>query len=505
MGIIRGNYVNARETFQRIDAFTHMQDVGSFLHIKELYDNITSSVESFRYNINLLEVQMNQVTSELLRRLDFHYRNGLVNVKYIVEHWYIRGFDIIAERVLDHITKDMYEIEGQFDNMISGGSDGRYDNRSLQILQLIIDNRLAGLERIAARALVNITEVNDGFTKQRRLLNFQKTPFGRYDKTYSLGDFLLHDSSRQSEEFNNLTVVLQRFILSVEQLRTLAEYISVKGIKDKPMYNQLINEFIKSGKAFNYRRFQYREKVIYEAALHVQARIDSLQKINQTRADKYKQLIQTFSAFSGIFRKYESSKHARTMQAVNALLMDYLGNDEIRKYNISKVVSSSAVTEALTYFRKFFVELRIQTKVLIDILREYGDSYFKIWGSLLGEESTRTFYARLGRDVNKYLTNRTNNNQLAHILSQMIGIQFDEFCQMSDENITVSTNGDFYHLNITEIRKNFSDTAEKMVSSINLDIFLQNKDTYFSSEFDKMRSSLSDYTASLKTDKQFLR
>jgi hypothetical protein len=179
-------------------------------------------------------VQLDAMLSELKDRIRFHWDSGLDEVEYIMEHDFIRGWQVYEERVLDFVSSDYHNVYQSMTRTIE------WMNRSIpdtdierrEAIWWSVRNDIEGRLMLISLARDNITTANNAYITGEPLLTYRATIDRRYDMSFISLELLRKGQSKQDFYFNGLT---QGLIESEEALKQMI------GIGEGFVYNNTFN------------------------------------------------------------------------------------------------------------------------------------------------------------------------------------------------------------------------------------------------------------------------
>ena len=502
---IKRNYLRAQETRQRVNEHVYDEFTKSIHVLRHVYQNVTSSLSTLTQKLGHLKERLDSEIRDISPRVWFHYERGLVNVKYIVDHDFIRGFDIIAERALDHATNGMFEIQSSFDRMNTMATTTPAQSKeSRHIVYLIMDNNLAGKTYLAHRALVNMTEVYNAYLTGKPLLKFRKTPHRRYDLTYISLELLRHDVKTQHLYFGHLNISIHNLTTTMATLRTIAHNFYDTGQINSTKYASTIYWYIKACKAFNYRRFQIRDKIIYKASELAAERITHFQKLNETLFETYSTTDRAVLAADTLLNQYSSNAGQRTSAAIEEAF-SYIDDVNKTKLALSKLLNSRNTTDGLRSMRSFFSKIRLRMKDIQDSWKTFEDAYVEILTAMQSESTTRKFYSAIKSDIDILAKAEERSVYLSKIISHMVRKPLNTTLHLNSSVLYVITNADFPTMNISKEQTKIRTRFHQHIENVNINNLLGNRDDQLIELFEEFQSSLASYEQKLRIDSSFLR
>ena len=442
-------------------------------------------------------------------RLQFHYKRGLLKLQYTVDHDFVRGFEVLDERTFSHVTSNFYQLTALFRDMVNvyNGTLNRADGPSLKRLrEAWYVGTLRDLRKrrhLASRALANITQVHDAFSKGHSIIPFKASPGRRYDATYVCMDFLAY--SEESKYYRKLRGFTTKFIVNVDMLLQFNDDLYRHGVlPNLTTFHKVSSDFEQWSRSYNYYRFMYEHRVVFRAQTNVKKTVSRFIKLNETlrtRVSDVMLAIETLRSQAGVF----SATSLGTVRAGVDMATAYLQNNSALKSDLSQKLTSPAFRDYLQRLVTFFKDLRASGLGMAVGYRRFASSYIALWTNMLEEKALDDFYAMIRSDVVDILQNGTDRSHLTTVLAYMSSVSSDEFASMTPAQLDELLNADFVELNRTSKYEQLKRELTDIIDRNNIVTLLGDKVDVFASTMMTFVNSLSRFQDSTVVDGAFYR
>ena len=446
---------------------------------------------------------------KLRPRLRFHYKRGLLKLQYTVDHDFVRGFEVMDERTFSHVTSNFYQLTALFRDMVNvyNGTSNNADGPSLKRLrEAWYVGTLRDLRKrrhLASRALANITQVHDAFSKGRSIISFKASPGRRYDATYVWMDFL--DSRNESNYFRKLRSYTTKFIVNVDMLLQYSDDLYMHGILPYlTTYHKVSSDFEKCSRSYNYYRFLYKHRVVFRAQGNVNKTVSRFTKLNETLRNSVSDVvlaIETLRSQAGVF----SATSLDTVRSGVDMAAVYLRNNSALKLDLSHKLTSLAYRDDLQRLVTFFKDLRASGQGMAMMYRRFASNYIALWTNMLEERALGDFYAMVRNDVVEIVQNGTDRSHITTVLAYMSSVSSDVFAIKTRAQLNELLNADFADLNRTYKYDQLRLELAAIIDINNIVTLLGDKVDVFASTMTTFVNSLSIFQDSTIVDGAFYR
>ena len=472
--------------------------------IKKLSDAIRDVDDTFgdiERELNKVMETINTKVTELMKRVDFHSTVALHGVEYIIEHDFIRGWEVIEERTLSLITSGFYEIVSSMDRFIQQSNtsslltDGSGDISSLKdVLWLIIDAELANKLDIIQRAKRNITRVNNAYETGKPIIRYKYTPGQKYDLSFIPMEIMHHDQSKQAFYFKQIMQAIEDYVEAITNLRHLGKMYLNDGKLDRDQYEETKSNFVTAAKAVNYRIFQYKDRIVQKSLEIVKEKTAEFVSLNETltkNQGSLKYLVGT-TILLVHSQKLTTWRH---MKEAGSKCKGYMLDFNASKTELSDFLNSDKIYEDIIKLDNFFTNLRSRATDLLDLWVKMQQSYKDVYSGIMSETMTHDFYKMLNNDTKDLISDPENNTQIYFPI-------FGTLLKMDEQEFNSTNVTDFLHLLNADVPdidpdtkiKEIDEAFNELMKQFDITKYIKDRDEAFPAIMKILQNSLKVFT-----------
>ena len=496
------SYLEAREAVQRVDDRIIANDVELVRRVEMSIDNIHKVFSEIGQTLNRSSWEVEHLSRSLRPRLHFHWRWGLEKVKYTIEHGFIRGFEVMDERCLEHIASRYQEFLTKYATMINQTLSTDPSGVALKrAIYAFTERDLYAKTILINQALANITGLHNAFTTGERLLLFKASPSRRYDLAYVPVELIRADNRE------NVYYVkwLRRASLMRDQLGIMQE-IAVEARDNNSIDAALLAAtqvaFSKQARSYNYYHFLYKERIVQGAQERMEKKIAEFQKLNGTYHSLLGDLERGIASVVQDLHTLRTGPWSRILSGLG-MAKRYLQDKSLTKTSLAEDLTSEKMDATYLEVRHFFTEIHSRARSLKNIWVRMAYTVKALWSNIIEESTTKLFYGMMYNDTHAYLSNRTGREDLVRILAYMTDMMRANFRNLSSEEIITQTNGDFH---LMDLDKKISELDTYFMSlNSKLDILkaIQGSDENFYKAFESLRTSMREFLQANELSEDF--
>ena len=193
---------------------------------------------------------------------------------------------------------------------------------------------------------------------------------------------------------------------------------------------------------------------------------------------------------------------------ISDTLEKYMGNNTMFKTDLGQMFSSEEIADVFPRMVQFFADLRSRSRNLLDAWLRLSTDYSMMYGNMLTETTTMTFYEHVMNDMANYTANLNDSHTaefyLAHF-KYLMRISITEARTYTPEMLTTYMNADFPNMNWfaenTRIQRFFLHTrAQTDVAGM-----IGNKDAKYTEAVKRVQSSLNKFILGNEINFEFCR
>ena len=457
--------------------------------IKKLSDairDVDDTFEDIERELHNVMKTLDEKVTKLLTRVEFHSRVALKGVEYIIEHDFVRGWEVIEERTLGIMTLGFYEIINSMDRFIHQSnsssilSDGSGDVSSVKdVLWLIIDADLANKLHIIQRAKRNITDVHNAYNTGKPIIQSEYSPEQRYDMSLIPMDVLHHDQKKQNHYYEQITQGIEDYVDAIENLRHLGNVFLSDGTLDRNFYEETKGKFITAAKVVNHRISQYKDWIVHKSLELVKEKISNFVSLNDTLTktqEGLKSLVDTTTVLvhSEKLTKWKHIKEAGIK--CRGYLQDFNGS----KTELSEFLNSVKMQEDLIKLDNFFINLRSKFVELLDLWAKMHQSYKGVFKSIVSESMTHEFYTMLNNDTKQLIADPENNTEIFFpILGPLLKMDEKKFNNTNVTDLVILLNADVPDIDLDAKMQEIDEVFTKLMKQFDITKYIKDRDEAF--------------------------
>lgn len=506
---LTSRYLHAREVSQRVNMDIVAEDQGLITTFIETEGQLLDVLVGIGRQLIIIKEPLGEMMSKLFSRVHFHFDRGLEELEYIMAHDFVRGWEVMEERYLNYVTANFYDVPSSFWRLLSNANQSlplsgqQHIKRSVW---LIVDNMLMGRAFLASAAKENITRASKAYKTGDPLLKFAATIDRRYDMSYISLKLLQEAGSRHDDYYERMIEGLDEMLNGLYGMQDVGQRFVDTGQFDQHEFDAAETSYISGCKAYNYRVFQFRERIIRAPVEIIQGKIDDFLRVNRTLSDAYGQLLLGIhnieTAIYGIKNEYGVIIEQLVRESEY-----YLNDSSVKKTPLSEQITSKKMTQLIQRLENFFSELRTRAHNVRDAWTSLQLAVEKIWLSMLQDNHLDAFYQMIHEDYVDFVSNSSKKDVYLRIFASMLRTNtsvLDE--QILDyRDFLFLINADFHNSSseekLEEIHKQFSGYINDTAISEKL----QDIDDQFLTAFQQYQTSLATFLQNSRIDISFYR
>jgi acid-sensing ion channel 2 len=506
---IQKRYVETLEIKQRMLEPNIIENMKLIVPFAQALKRVLGAFERVQKQLRHAREFTGNLTTEMLPRVNFHLTKALSGVTHIVKQNFIRGWQVIDERTLHHVTTQFYETINVFDRTVTKlrqiSSD---DSTTRRVLYLMTEEDMSSKLELAIRSVDNLTKAYYAYLDAQPLMHFPYTPDERYDTQLVPAQILAHNTIQQREYYNNMTEHLTGYIDSILSLKSILKDVYKTNILNNTAYILAKAQFIQHSKSINYYRYMFTQKIVMRSQELLEERMKAFEHLNNSFHSVIKEI-------KHIIHSVQSALHNRVDELKGKVLFfaelaeQYLQNGTVTKPQLASLATSSELQAIIKSLVLFFKETRIRGEELHLGWMQLKSAYMSLWTSMISESTVSGFYATLYDDIRSLIgtndTDRLNRFRTNFAHSTLLNISEAEVATIPLHKLYELLNADISRMDLTtkgnEIRKQFMDIQE----STDILESLGNTGIDFIHAFEKLTNNLGHFTQTSSIGIAFLR
>ena len=443
---------------------------------------------------------------ELKHRTKFHYDRGLKGEEYIIEHGFIRGWDVFQERAFHYVSLDFIglpdTLKRTLENAIQMVDIEDINTRKVIYLP-VLDAFLSRLELIN-RAEEFMNKTDEAYRTGKYLQNYRLTPKRRYDLTYIHLPLLQIKAGIQEEHYLDFLKSLNMMRHGLAILMEVGEVFVESGLFNASHFESGKDEFLAGGRKFNYRVFQFESKIVHAPLKEMQKRIADFE-VTRRSLDENMQRTQT--QMEGVKSLLRSMLDGAWVDIVNITNVSsrYLHDFNMSKTELSISVTSLDVEDSVRAASTFFNDIRLKTSTMQTGLMDLKVDYVNIWTKMLAEDSVKQLYAKIYEDCQDFLNDSERYDFFIEIFAPMLRRSESSTRQLMPKDIVTRMNGDFHVLQLAAVIDGLNEEFQRMQTFLDVGKHIGDSDELFLDSFRNYKAKMKSFLDSNNIDSTFYR
>lgn len=416
-------------------------------------------------SLNVTSARLHELYVSMNQSMHFHLDRGINEVKYNIEHDFIRGWDVYKERAFDYVAANYFEVPASVKRTLDTYSNALVPNTSEHrgLLYAPVQNMLDGRLEVVIRAEEYMLKVRDAYRNGVPLIEFYQTIGRRYDLSYISLDIITANIKEEELNYNEIITGTTLFKESVQRFKELGETYIADGSFNETEYKLSRFYFEKAARRINYRFFMYENNVVEKPRAVLDERIDEFQRLSRQTHDAYNTVerkIYNCNVLLDKIMNYSLSDIAHLSRDAS----DYLIN--ITSLKTPLCYGAARLDDTVRSLIVQFDEFRSTMRSLEESLYELEEASVKVWVNMLQETSTNTFYQHIYNDSMTFLNNDTEYETFIRIFTSMLRWPSADrhiLRAMTKQEVVQMINGDFYatdiHQKIGDLKRVFAEIS----------------------------------------------
>ena len=438
-------------------------------------------------------------------RINFHLNNGLTNVEFVMEHDFIRGWQVYEERVLNYVSSDFLNIPESIKRTIEwiNNTIENNDTRRKEATWWPVRNMIEGKLMLISLARANVSTADNAYKTGEPILLYETTLNRRYDMSYISLELLQKGASRQKEYFDYLMEAFDISEAALKRLLDIGETFVENGSFDGSEYLSAKNLYIKGCKGVNYRLFLFKERIILKPMKYIKRRMTKFFDANETMIMAYESLKSDMDIVTNLIQSTNSSYWRNVHHLVNKA-MDYELDLANNKTQLAQLATSVTMAEDIRQLKIQFSALRSRAQEVSDNWRQMSAAYQQMWVTMVSETSTQPFYEMIHNDSTQVLA-KDIPHAFYRIFASLLGINEVALREKGPEDLQFLMNADFHIVNLTQKLADIQENFSRLENSCKISYILADKDEKFLQRFDELQVSLETFLSQNVMNQQFYR
>ena len=444
--------------------------------------------------------------TELDARLNFHLRNGLKNVQFCLEHDFQRGWMVFEERVLEYVAANYNDVHLSFERMVQWIDDTipLKEQSRRRDAWLWVQNTLEGRKHLIQLAKVNVTNANDSFANGKRILTWDLTMDERYDESYIPFELFKHKGAeRQNEYYIELMKALNRSEKGLEDLSAIGKKFIETGVFNRDEFEDARNLYIKGCKGYNYRRFQFKDRIVNAPMEIYTERITHFNERWNDYVIKYHDLDSLLATMEELLTNTSASTW-QDIQELAELANRYRVNYSQNKTYLATYATSETMAEQISSLRIQFTNIRSRGLELVDKFNQFSSHYLAMWQEMYDEPTTVNFYKMMSADLDAFYQ-MPNDTYLLKVFSSLLKKSEERLLKRDLEELKYLLNADIHSVPLVEWFATIDDEIDDLREACDIMSDIKDSDEIFFHRFDMLHDKLERFLARNWVDQRFYR
>lgn len=356
----------------------------------------------------------------------------------------MRGWEVVDERTLSLVTTNYVEMTAFVRKILDLASENLQNasQESLKPYYISAEQYLYTKKVLCDRAVNNMSLIRDGFLNVTPIVNYLASPGRRYDMTYvSPSVILVTDSA--SSYMSKFELRRQQYCDQVEAIRNMVKRLYLEKFLNLTEFEISRLALEKAARSYNYYRYVFFDKVVRKTDEVADKLIEVFLDANRTMMTSFKNAERSLIALEHLIE--DMNKSWASIILLGDKTDRYL-RKEMNKTELADYVFSEKILEAKRLLKSYFGQIQIASVTIDEELQVKKRSIQKLWRVMIGEESTKKFYAKIHEDVSMARTNKSVLDALAKTFAYMTK-KDKQWIKQNTDRLSVYMNADFPQLN----------------------------------------------------------
>ena len=497
-------YVDAKEVSERVVPELISSNTEQTITLMHSVDNTIVALETVLSNLDsTLQFCLN-ASLNVHQRINFHQLVALAGVKYVIHNNFVRGWEMIEERTVRHVTTEFYETINAYDRTIQQLKEPSKDDMlPRKVVYIMMDQELSSRLELAIRAIDNTTTAYMRFLEAEPILNYGFTEAKLYELSLVPVTLLSNLTTQHKAYYENMSLHLTGYMNSILSLQNLLHDAFRNRAINETAYSITSEQFVDQSKKINYYRFLFTKRIVHMSEQMIDEKIASFSKKNKTLHATVSFLQAMLSTLQGRIRN-GLTKLRDALQPFVKKARDYLHETAIMKTELYRTLMERKLQDIVHATKSIFLDLRKRDNEIRDWVHRMERSYTGIWSSIIDDVTTRKFYRLLWDHVASISTESNKTNRISRGVLQLLQITGNvEDIQRS--RLASVMNADTVKLSLAnktnEIRLMFTTVYQDVA----IDKLLANWDMELVESFNIFSKNLHQFWKSTNIDEDFIR
>ena len=503
---LQRHHVAAREHTQRLDSTVAYMD-------STLSDGLLENVGKIKTILSDIVLVLDESVSSwskylerFSQRINFHMNRGLDGVKYCIVHDFIRGFQIIEERVVSYVPGAFYETQASLERVLYMLSTEWSTASELERkgIWFVVDDQLQNKKYMAERLLSNISNVNHAYMTGTRLLKYRATTDRRYDATF-VPKHLIRVGRKERSYFNESMSRLSQYIDALGEMRAIGERAVKRGENNQANLQRSLTKFTKAAKKINYNIFLFRDRVVKKPLQLISKVIHDFAVLNVSLFSQFATVRNCVSLVNSLISDFKSGSWAN-LETAAIEYETYVKNHTTKKSHVATVFTSTRMRKDILVTRNFFSSLRSRGRDLTDAWRRLKTKTMQVYLSMVSEESTKRFYQKVHEDISDYERFPNKSSIYFPYFADLLRINTRDLDGLEPSDLYTMMNGDLPVVSvITEVARIESFFHKFLLSKTDIAKAIQLRDEEIVALLLEIQQSMHTFMEGNKIDYNFFR
>ncbi len=504
---IQVRYSNAKEMAERVITSRLEENTNILVSVDETLQNVIKSMHRVAEKLAYSRTFCNNVTSRMNPRINFHMKRALDGVKDVVHNNFVRGWEVIVERTVHHLTTEFYESINACDRTIKHLQTLSSDEiTARKIAYLILEKDMSDKLELAIRSIDNITTAYYCYLEGKSIVDYGYRADNIYDKALIPVSLLFNLTSRHKEYYENISTHLTGYVDSILIIKTILKDVYQSSDFNETAYTTARERFIYHSKRINYYLFLFTDSVVMKSEDEIDERIKQFKEKNDTFQQTVSELSGLLGSLStNVMTRYKEVKDK--LEVLSGLGQDYLTNTSHTKASLADRVLSKGMQDLVHSVKSLFREIHLRGHMMRDWWMRMRTDHISVWMAMIRDETTKPFYSRLARAVeemtNNSQTEAETRERFAH--PRMLGLSVKQKLTLSAGQLRKLLNADIPYMSAEFETMKIVALFDKVMKHTNILESVGTADVEFFSAFERLSKNMRSYQRGLKIDTKFLR
>ena len=458
--------------------------------------------QDFLCTLSILKESFNTLQDHM----SFHMDRGLEAVEFIIDHDFLRGWELQHERAYHYVTADFMGFAQILNRTITSAAS-KFDlssNATREWVYFPLRDMFKVKLALLDRAEEYLNETNQAFITGDPLLTYELTLNRTYDMTYITLPLLQDFANEQKHHYTTLLEGIHWLRSGINVLQETGEQFVETGFFNETAFIYGEDIFIKGGRRFNYRLFTYKTRVLDKPLEEIRRRIAEFQVANRTIIKHYCTVERTLKDMNEILNDVLQTTWQDIVN-LSEISSAYISNTGSLKTNLSTYVTSFSIHRSIHIIGIFFDDFKIRSRSMYEDIMTLKLAFSDVWSLMLSENSTVKFYEMLYNHTTDFLQSTDQDSYYMELFAHLLRVQVSDLGKLTKQEILDKINWDFHVQTQEQALDKVSQVFDIFVSTMQVNKHIGELDELFLDQFNRYNAAMNEFLQGNEINSDFYR